>query len=224
MRGEQDDRQGRPRAADFLEQREAVLPRQANVADHHARGIDGNLHQGLLGRAHRADPKASRPQAHGQQAQNILVVIHDQHMRPVAVDRPPFGTSSIAPDAQLVAGRAAFARYRPDHQFFPAAQSLCAGSPSTASPCLIQIGFQLSDVPDSCRQAVGPKAAMQSRPGRWTSVRCRVAPAPCPDPAGPADGRAAWPAAPGYMAYVRYGDSTMRSRPSSARVIRESSW
>jgi hypothetical protein len=92
VRGEQDDRQGRPRAADFLEQREAVLPRQANVADHHAR-IDGNLHQRLFGRAHRRHPEAARLQAHGQQ-RRMSSSSSTTSMRP----RRAAPASSLAPD------------------------------------------------------------------------------------------------------------------------------
>ena len=98
VRGKQNDRQGRPRRADFLEQGEAVAARQAHVADHDARRIDGDAGQRILGRTHRTHAKAARLQAHGEQPQNILVIIDDQDVRsgrhfarPGSVDRRPRG-------------------------------------------------------------------------------------------------------------------------------------
>ena len=79
--GQQDDRQCRPSPANFLEQRQAILTRQANIADHDTRWIDGNLGQRLLSRTNRRHPKTPRPQPHGQQAQDIFVVVDHQHMR-----------------------------------------------------------------------------------------------------------------------------------------------
>ena len=80
MGGEQDDGQRRPGAADFFEQRKAVDSRQAHVADHDTRRIDGDLGQCLLGRADGSDAKTFGPQAHGQQFEDIFVVIDDQYV------------------------------------------------------------------------------------------------------------------------------------------------
>ena len=80
VRGQQDDRQRRPGTADFVEQGQAVTPRQAHVADHRARRVDRDACQRLFGRGGRRHAEAAGPQADGQQAENILVVIDDEDM------------------------------------------------------------------------------------------------------------------------------------------------
>ena len=80
MRRQQDDRQRRPGTADFLEQGETIAPRKAHIADHGARRVDGDAGQRLLGRGRRRHPEAASPQADGQQAKNILVVVDHQDM------------------------------------------------------------------------------------------------------------------------------------------------
>ena len=80
VRGEQDHRQRRPRGADFVEQGETVLARQADVTEHQLRRFDGDARQPFLGRGGGRHAVAPGVQAHGEQAQQILVVVDDEQV------------------------------------------------------------------------------------------------------------------------------------------------
>ena len=78
VRGQQDHRQGWMLGADLVEQLQSVQARQAHIADHQ-RGLGhGQLRQGGLGRFGGAHLVAGGAQAHGQQAQQVEVVVHQQ--------------------------------------------------------------------------------------------------------------------------------------------------
>jgi hypothetical protein len=78
VRGEQDHRQRRMALADLVEQRQAVAPGQAHVAQHQLRMFDLELGQRRFGRGHGRDLVAGGVQPHRQQAQHVGVVVDHQ--------------------------------------------------------------------------------------------------------------------------------------------------
>jgi hypothetical protein len=78
VRGQQDDRQRRVVGAHLVEQRQAVHAGQAHVGDQQRRQPDGQMRQRGLGAGHGLHGVAGRGQPHGDQAQQVGVVVDQQ--------------------------------------------------------------------------------------------------------------------------------------------------
>ena len=117
MGGEQDHRQRGVLAADVLEQGEAVAIGQADVTEHEVEALDPQQRARALDAIGGRHPVAAGLQAHRQQAQQIAVVIDQQHVRTRGgaggrQDHRGFSRTRRAAAVQAARGDSGGARFR----------------------------------------------------------------------------------------------------------------
>jgi hypothetical protein len=160
--GQQDDRQGRPGAADFLEQGQAVASRKSHVADT-TRGGSTAIRASASSAEAAVDTR--NPRARRRMERRRRISSSSSTTRTCAPLPARHSSRHRRRDAWH-AGVAAEVRSMSGHRrSSPVIQAPCAGSPSTAAPAC-QPALRVSGARHSCRPARAP-----ADEGRWPQSR-----------------------------------------------------